>query len=48
MKTPTMNSTRRERIDYLRSLPDGSRREALRSMKAKAKPAKNRARKARK
>lgn len=33
------NSTRRERIDYLRTLPDGKRRNALRAMKA-AKPAK--------
>lgn len=46
MKTPTMNNTRRERIDYLRSLPDGSRRAALRKIKNTATPAKKRARKA--
>lgn len=41
---PTMKASRRERIDYLRSLPDGKRRNALRAMKAQAKqPAKRRA-----
>lgn len=45
-KKPTLNSSRRARIDYLRSLPDGTRRNALRAMKAQAKkPAKRRAKK---
>lgn len=45
MKTPTMKSTRRQRIDYLRSLPDGKRRAALKKIRGTAKPSKKRARK---
>lgn len=40
MKTPTMKSTRRQRIDYLRTLPDGERRQALHKIKGTSKPAK--------
>jgi hypothetical protein len=39
MKTPTMKNSKRERIDYLRTLPNGERRAAMHKIRGTAKRA---------